>query len=59
MEGEQADRFYLIEEGSIIITTQSQIVIQALGTGDAVGWSCLFEPHTWHFDARADEATCT
>jgi CRP/FNR family transcriptional regulator, cyclic AMP receptor protein len=61
--GERADRFYLIEEGSVIITmrmpTHSQIVIQTLGTGDAVGWASLFEPYRWHFDARADEVTCT
>jgi CRP/FNR family transcriptional regulator, cyclic AMP receptor protein len=51
----------LIEEGSVIITTRmptySQIVIQTLGTGDAVGWAWLFEPYTWHFDARAAETT--
>jgi CRP/FNR family cyclic AMP-dependent transcriptional regulator len=62
-EGERADRFYLIQEGSVIITsrmpTHSQIVIQMLGTGDPVGWAWLFEPYTWHFDARADEATRT
>jgi CRP/FNR family transcriptional regulator, cyclic AMP receptor protein len=62
-EGERADRFYLIEEGSAIITarmrTNSQIVIQTLGPGDAVGWAWLIEPYMWYFDARADEATCT
>jgi CRP/FNR family transcriptional regulator, cyclic AMP receptor protein len=62
-EGERADRFYLIEEGSVILTsrlpTHSHLVIQILGAGDAVGWSCLFEPYTWHLNARADEATRT
>jgi CRP/FNR family transcriptional regulator, cyclic AMP receptor protein len=62
-EGERADRFYLIEEGSVILTsrlpTHSHLVIQTLEAGDAVGWSCLFEPYTWHLDARADEATRT
>ena len=55
-EGEPADRFYLIQEGSVFITSRmpghSQIVIQTIGTG---GWSWLFEPYTWHFDARVDE----
>jgi CRP/FNR family transcriptional regulator, cyclic AMP receptor protein len=55
-EGERADRFYLIEEGSVILTsclpTHSHLVIQTLGAGDAVGWSCLFEPYTWHLNAR-------
>jgi CRP/FNR family transcriptional regulator, cyclic AMP receptor protein len=58
-EGEPADRFYLIQEGSVFITSRmpghSQIVIQTIGTGDALGWSWLFEPYTWHFDARVDE----
>ena len=35
----------------------SQIVIQTIGAGDALGWSWLFEPFTWHFDAWADEPT--
>ena len=60
-EGEPANRFYLIEEGSVFITSRipghSQIVIQTIGAGDALGWSWLFEPFTWHFDARADEPT--
>ena len=60
-EGERADRFYLIEEGSVIITSRmpihSHIVMQTLGAGNAVGWSGLFKPYTWHLDARADEPT--
>ena len=60
-EGEPANRFYLIQEGSVFITSRvpghSQIVIQTIGTGDALGWSWLFEPFTWHFDAGADEPT--
>jgi CRP-like cAMP-binding protein len=60
-EGERADRFYLIEEGSVIITSRmpiySHIVIQTLGAGNAVGWSGLFKPYRWHLDARADEPT--
>ena len=60
-EGEPANRFYLIEEGSVFITSRipghSQIVIQTIGAGDALGWSWLFEPFTWHLDARADEPT--
>jgi len=60
-EGERADRFYLIEEGSVVITSRmpiySHIVIQTLGARNAVGWSGLFKPYTWHLDARADEPT--
>ena len=60
-EGEAADRFYLIQEGSVFITSRmpghSHIVIQTVRTGDSLGWSWLFEPYQWHFDARADEPT--
>ena len=67
-EGEPANRFYLIEEGSVFIMSRmpghSQIVIQTIGAGEALGWSWLFEPYTWlfepytwHFGARADEPT--
>jgi CRP/FNR family transcriptional regulator, cyclic AMP receptor protein len=60
-EGERADRFYLIEEGSAVVTSRmpihSHIVIQTLGPGNAIGWSGLFKPYTWHLDARADEPT--
>jgi CRP/FNR family cyclic AMP-dependent transcriptional regulator len=60
-EGDPANRFYLIQEGSVFLTSRmpghSQIVIQTVGSGDALGWSWLFEPYTWHFDARADEPT--
>jgi hypothetical protein len=40
-EGEPANRFYLIQEGSVFITSRtpghSQIVIQTVGSGDALG----------------------
>ena len=53
--------FYLIEEGSVVVAsrmpTHSHIVIQTLGPGNAVGWSGLFKPYTWHLNARADEPT--
>ena len=29
--------------------------VQTLGEGDMVGWSWLFPPYRWHFDARAVE----
>lgn len=31
--------------------------IQTLGPGDVLGWSWLFPPYYWHFDARALEPT--
>jgi CRP/FNR family transcriptional regulator, cyclic AMP receptor protein len=62
-QGEPAHRFYLIQKGRVIVTaripTHSRAVIQILGAGDALGWSWLFEPYRWHFDAWSEEPTET
>jgi CRP/FNR family cyclic AMP-dependent transcriptional regulator len=62
-QGEPANRFYLIQAGSVFITSQipgrGQITIQIIGSGEALGWSWLFEPYRWYFDAWADEPTRT
>lgn len=48
-EGEPADRFYLIETGSVIMESSG-------GLGDPrLGWSWMFPPHIWNFTARAVE----
>jgi CRP-like cAMP-binding protein len=31
--------------------------VQELGDGDVLGWSWLFPPYVWHFQARALEPT--
>jgi CRP-like cAMP-binding protein len=52
-----ANRFYLILDGQVDI--ESPLLdaeprhIQTLGAGDLLGWSWLFPPYCWHFDARA------
>jgi CRP-like cAMP-binding protein len=51
-EGEPANEFYLIESGLVAIETNAA-VIQTLGPGEALGWSWLFPPFSWHFTARA------
>jgi CRP-like cAMP-binding protein len=60
-EGRPADRFFLVRHGkvSLEIATPGRgpIVVQTVGGGDVVGFSWLFEPHRWQFDARAVEAT--
>ena len=62
-QGEPANRFYLIQTGGVFITSRipgrGQITIQTIGSGEALGWSWLFEPYKWHFDAWADEPTRT
>jgi CRP/FNR family cyclic AMP-dependent transcriptional regulator len=56
-EGELANRFYLIERGLVHVESEVQehgpLLLQTIGPGDVLGWSWLFPPCYWHFDARA------
>jgi CRP/FNR family cyclic AMP-dependent transcriptional regulator len=56
-----ANRFYLIQEGEVELETAVQagetVHIETLKTGDLLGWSWLFAPYCWHFDARAVTST--
>lgn len=60
-EGEPADIFFLIRVGKVLIGTQAPerglIPIQTVGPGEVVGWSWLFPPYRWQFDAKALEVT--
>jgi CRP-like cAMP-binding protein len=60
-EGDPANRFYLICHGKIALESrrndESAPLVQFVGEGDVLGWSWLFPPHYWHFDARAIEPT--
>jgi CRP-like cAMP-binding protein len=59
-EGDMANRFYLIESGRVAIEAQAQgkpVKVQSIGAGEVLGWSWLFPPFLWHFDARAEEET--
>jgi CRP-like cAMP-binding protein len=55
--GAHADTFYVIRRGKVSIEThapqRSALVIASLSDGDVVGWSWLFPPYRWVFDARA------
>jgi CRP-like cAMP-binding protein len=59
--GDPANRFYLILSGKVAVEAyvqdQGSKVIQDIGAGDVLGWSWLFPPYYWHFDARALEPT--
>lgn len=59
--GDPANRFYLILSGNVAIEAyvrdQGIKPIQVVGAGDVLGWSWLFPPYYWHFDARALEPT--
>jgi CRP/FNR family cyclic AMP-dependent transcriptional regulator len=56
-EGEPADSLYLIRRGSVALDLAAPgrraLTIETLHDGEVLGWSWLFEPHRWMFDARA------
>ncbi|HYL35234.1 MAG TPA: cyclic nucleotide-binding domain-containing protein [Bryobacteraceae bacterium] len=55
---EQSRFFYLLLEGTVCIEVNSRsyvVCIQALGPGDAFGWSALLDHHDTLFQVRARE----
>jgi CRP/FNR family cyclic AMP-dependent transcriptional regulator len=60
-EGEEAKQFFIIREGSvdinIYVPTRGPVTLYTHEQGDVVGWSWLFPPYRWHFNARAAERT--
>ena len=58
-EGDPANRFYLIEEGRVSLEShradEAPVAVQVIGPGEVLGWSWLFPPYYWHFDARVLE----
>src|SRR5262245_44330948 len=58
-EGEPADRIFLIESGCVGLEAHElgdgTVLVQELGPGEVLGWSWLFPPFMWHFQARALE----
>jgi CRP-like cAMP-binding protein len=58
-EGEPANTFYLVRSGSVALSFfvpgRGQVVIDTLSEGDVLGWSWLFAPYRWQFDAVARE----
>lgn len=56
-ENDPANSFYLIEYGKVVLESHGKVPVQTLGSGEALGWSWLFPPFVWHFQARAVEAT--
>ena len=60
-QGDPADRFYLIRDGRVSVEIASPsdgpLTIQTLEAGEVLGFSWLFPPYTWYFDARAAAST--
>ena len=59
VEGEPADTLYLLRRGRVSLEVRApgrgSLIIEVLGPGEALGWSWLFPPYRWRFDARAIE----
>ena len=56
-EGDYARRFYIISSGKVALEIfapgRGPVMIETLEDSDVLGWSWLFEPYRWHFDAMA------
>jgi CRP-like cAMP-binding protein len=56
-EGEPADTFYVVRQGSVSLEIHAParggMAIETIEAGEVIGWSWLFPPYRWHFDARA------
>ncbi|MFN8215497.1 MAG: cyclic nucleotide-binding domain-containing protein [Solirubrobacterales bacterium] len=56
-EGGAADTFYAIRSGRVALDVAAPgpgaLTIGTLGAGEVLGWSWLFPPYRWSFDARA------
>ena len=57
-EGDQANTFFVIRRGGSVALEmfappRGPMTIETLEAGEVVGWSWLFPPYRWHFDARA------
>jgi CRP/FNR family transcriptional regulator, cyclic AMP receptor protein len=58
-EGAPADLFYLLRRGTVALETfaptRGAVRLTTIHEDDVLGWSWLFPPYRWHFDARALE----
>jgi len=60
-EGEEANEFYAIRHGKVALEMfapgRGPVTLHTLGEGEVLGWSWLFPPYRWLFDARAVDLT--
>jgi len=61
-EGDPAAGFYLLESGTVVLEGKREdgrtVIVDTVTAGEPLGWSWLFPPYLWSFDARATER-CT
>ncbi len=59
VEGGAADTLYLLRRGRVSLEARAPgrlpLVIETVEPGAGIGWSWLFPPYRWQFDARATE----
>jgi CRP-like cAMP-binding protein len=55
--GDPADVFYVLRHGTValemFVPARGPLMIETIEAGEVLGWSWLFAPYRWHFDARA------
>jgi CRP/FNR family cyclic AMP-dependent transcriptional regulator len=60
-EGEPAEQLFLVQSGKILLEARAsgsgRNPVQELNAGDVLGWSWLFPPFQWRFQARVLEPT--
>jgi CRP/FNR family cyclic AMP-dependent transcriptional regulator len=58
-EGQEAGASYLVRSGRVALEIgvpgRGPVQVQTVEPGDVLGWSWLFPPYRWQFDARAVE----
>ena len=56
-EGQPADQFFVVREGRVAVeiyrSVGGPLTVETVSGGEVLGWSWLFPPYKWHFDARA------
>jgi CRP/FNR family cyclic AMP-dependent transcriptional regulator len=60
-KGDPANGFYLLETGRVALEGKTRagqpiVIIDTVSAGESLGWSWLFPPYIWEFDARAIRA---
>jgi CRP/FNR family transcriptional regulator, cyclic AMP receptor protein len=54
--GHRADDLHLLVEGDVALEIsepgREPLIVETLHAGDPIGWSWLYPPRTWAFDAR-------
>jgi len=56
-DGDPADTFYVVRHGAVslemFVPARGPVTIETIEAGEVLGWSWLFAPYRWQFDAVA------